>query len=193
MNTDAKIWNDFLEGKDYALSQIYHENIQLLFRYGKKFSQNDELVKDTIQDLFFDLVRNRKNLGKTDSIRFYLMKSFRRKLVKNIQTYKISQDKTLNEKKQPGIVYSIEEELINKEKLSEKEKLIQKALKELSDKQREIIFYRFFCDFSYDQICEIMNLKYDSARKQLFRSLKTLRKYLSDKDLLILFLCTFFE
>jgi hypothetical protein len=53
MNSDKKIWDDFRKGKDQALSEIYNQYIQLLFRFGKKFSNDDELIKDTIQDLFF--------------------------------------------------------------------------------------------------------------------------------------------
>ena len=82
MTTDEQIWDDFRKGKSYALSHIYYQHVQFLFRCGKKFCKDDELVKDTIQDLFFDLIRTRKNLGKTDNIRFYLMASFRRKLGK---------------------------------------------------------------------------------------------------------------
>ncbi len=53
MFDNSALWNDFIEGEKDALSKIYHQHVQLLFRYGKKFTSNEELVKDTIQDLFF--------------------------------------------------------------------------------------------------------------------------------------------
>jgi RNA polymerase sigma factor (sigma-70 family) len=74
---------------------------------------------------------------------------------------------------------SYEYELTNKEELTNREKRVQKGLKKLSPKQREILFYRFTCDFSYEQICEIMSLKYDSARKLNFRALKLLKQYVT--------------
>ncbi|QGY44589.1 sigma-70 family RNA polymerase sigma factor [Maribellus comscasis] len=188
MNSDSKIWEDFKRGENYALSHIYYQHIQLLFRYGKKFSDDDEIVKDAIQDLFFDLIRTREKLGETDNIKFYLLASFRRKIIKTLkkQTYIIGppDNKTLNAE----IVYSIENEIIDKEELSQKEKAIQEGLKKLTARQREILFYRFSCDLEYEQICEIMSLKYDSARKQVFRALKSLKEVLSDKDIFILFL-----
>ncbi len=67
MEPDKKIWDDFRKGDNYALSHIYFQHVQLLYRYGKKFSPDDELIKDIIQDLFFDLIRTRKNLGDTIS------------------------------------------------------------------------------------------------------------------------------
>ena len=188
---DKKIWDDFRNGKDYALSHIYYQHVQLLFRYGKKISQEDELIKDSIQDLFFDLIRTREKLGRTDNIKYYLIASFRRKLVKNINKQNLKINFQSEKNLEAEIIYSVEKELIEKEELTHREVIVQKALKELSSKQREILFYRFTCDFGYEQICEIMSLKYDSARKLVFRALKSLKKSLSDTDIFLLFLGLF--
>jgi len=190
MNSDKKIWDDFRKGKDQALSDIYNKYIQLLFRFGKKFSDDDELLKDTIQDLFFDLIRTRKKLGVTDNICFYLMASFRRKLVRNLSHINKSIDQYSGNEKEPevNIVYSIETELIEKEELTEREKAVKEALAELSPGQREILFYRFTCNFDYGQICEIMKIKYDSARKQVSRALKSMKKALADSEIILFFL-----
>lgn len=191
MTKDNQIWDDFRKGKSYALSHIYYQNVQLLYRYGKKFCKDDELIKDTIQDLFFDLIRTRTRLGATDNIQFYLIRSFRRKLARNVNAqYKTSPEYEQN-LPEAQIVYSVEQDFIGKEELSRREKLVQKGLKELSPKQREILFYKFTCEFDYDQICEIMQLKYDSARKMVFRALKGLKEALSDKNLLLLFTAFF--
>lgn len=187
MKSDKEIWNDFRKGKDYALSHIYHQHVQSLFRYGKKFSSDDELVKDTIQDLFLDLIRTRENLGKTDNICFYLLKSFRRKLTKNMKD-EFPQHFNENFELTPEIVYSAEHEFIQKEELTRREQLVNNALSEISPRQREILYYKFNCNFEYDQICEIMNIKYDSARKQVSRALKAMKAALSDKNALLLFL-----
>jgi len=186
MKPDKKIWDDFRKGENYALSHIYFQHVQMLYRYGKKFSQDDELIKDTIQDLFFDLIRTRNNLGETDNICFYLIASFRRKLAKSVNNkvpLKYSQDEELITE----IVYSAEHDLIGREELTQREKAVKKALAELSPKQREILFYRFTCNFDYDQICEIMKLQYDSARKQVSRALKAMKKILSGSDIYLFF------
>lgn len=187
-NSDIKIWNDFRNGESYALPHIYHKHVSLLFRYGKKFSQNDELIKDSIQDLFFDLIRTKQKLSQTDNINYYLFVAFRRKLVKNIKKHNSLLDPQTEFFLEAEIVYSIEQEIIDKEVLTHREKLVRKTLKELSPKQREILFYRFTCDFEYEQICEIMSLKYDSARKLVYRALGSLKKCLSDTDIFLLFL-----
>lgn len=182
-NNDAKLWADFKKGEKYALSHIYYLYADLLFRYGKKISSDDELVKDTLQDLFFDLIRTRDTLGSTDHIYFYLIKALRRRLFQSFsgtKNLRMTDDET--EMQSANIVYSIEDDWIQKEELTKKEEIVRKGLAELSPKQREIIYYRFTCDFEYEQICEIMSMKYDSARKMVFRALKTLREHLTDTN-----------
>ncbi|QIA08343.1 RNA polymerase sigma factor [Draconibacterium halophilum] len=186
MKNDEKIWNDFCRGENYALSYIYSNNIHLLFRYGRKFSKDNELIKDTIQDLFFDLIRTRENLGATDNIRYYLLCSFRRKLFKNLSRQKSNTEGGYVSVPVPEISYSIEQELISKEYLTLRDKRIKKGLSELTTKQREILFYRYTCGFEYEEICNLMSLKYDSARKQVFRALKALKVIMIKDNVLIL-------
>ena len=87
-----------------------------------------------------------------------------------------------------SIVYSVEEDWIEKEHLTKKEEMIKKGMAELSPKQREILYYRFNCDFEYEQICEIMSMKYDSARKMVFRALKSLRENLTDTSIVLFYI-----
>lgn len=176
MKSDKAIWNDFKSGENYALSHIYYQNVQLLFRYGKKFCKDEELIKDLIQDLFFDLIRTRSKLGETNNIRFYLLRSFRRKLAKKMMSQTDGKKQQLPD---AGITYSVEQELITQEEMTDRQKRIQVGLAELSPKQREILFYKYLCEFDYDQVCEIMQIKNDSARKQVSRALKSLKKILS--------------
>lgn len=187
MKPDKEIWNDFRKGESYALSHIYNKYIQILYRYGQKFSNDKEQIKDTIQELFFDLIRTRKNLGETDNICFYLIASFRRKLAKGLNEKKIFELDNEHELK-AKIVYSVEHELINREELNHREQTVKQALSQLSPKQREILYYKFTCNFDYKQICELMDIQYDSARKQVFRALKALKEILNDSDIFLFFL-----
>jgi len=181
---DALLWEDFKKGEKYALSHIYYLYADRLFRYGKKLTSDDELIKDQIQDLFFDLIRNRTTLGTTSNISFYLIKALRRRLIQNlygVQRHCVPLKEI--ESQSLHIVYSIEEDFILKEDLTRNEENVRKALSELSPKQREILYYRFDCDFEYDQICDIMSMKYDSARKMVFRALKSLRMQMSETNI----------
>lgn len=190
MNADKKIWNEFRKGENHALSTIYLQHVHLLYRYGSKFTSDNEMVKDVIQDMFIDLINNRDNLGETNNICFYLMTSFRRRLARSMSRNTnviFSGDANFS----ADIVYSAEQELIDKENLTIREQKVKNALASLSPRQREILFYKFFCDFSYEQICEIMELQYDSARKQTHRALKAMKEILFSADTIMLFFSFF--
>lgn len=182
---DSTLWEDFRKGEKSALSRIYHLYADQLFSYGKKFTTDEGLVKDTIQDLFFDLIRTRTSLGNTDHIYFYLVTAFRRRLFRSLNNNDYEYTGDVSERIATNIVYSIEDELIKKEQLSKREKIIKDALAGLSPKQREILYYRFTCDFDYGQICQIMSMKYDSARKMVFRALQSLRENIADNSILL--------
>jgi RNA polymerase sigma factor (sigma-70 family) len=186
MKEDKYIWEEFKNEEEYALSYIYHQNIDFLFFYGKKFTSNEDFILDIIQDMFYDLIRYRESLGATDNIRLYLLKSFRRKLVRELEKNKKKAELDGYYFLEPDIVFSVEEDLIRDEEQSKKLKFIRQGLQELNAKQREILYYRFTCGFDYGQICEIMSVSYDSARQLVSRAISSMKKYLSDNDLIFL-------
>jgi RNA polymerase sigma factor (sigma-70 family) len=190
LESDVKIWDDFRRGEKHALSYVYYKYVELLYRYGRKFSSDHDLIKDTLQDLFFDLIRTRQNLGPTDNIRFYLMRSFRRKLTVNMKKTSPDDNREFTDL-QPDIVYSIEEELIERESLSRREILINQCLQDLHPRQREILYYRYTCNLSYEEICGLMSIKYDSARKLVFRALESLRNLVGDNSFIQLLVMNF--
>lgn len=49
---------------------------------------------------------------------------------------------------------------------------IKRMMKILTPRQREVIYYRFIEELSYDDICQIMGLNYQSAYNLLQRSLQ---------------------
>jgi RNA polymerase sigma factor (sigma-70 family) len=185
---DKYIWEEFKNEKDHALSYIYHQNVDFLFFYGKKFTADESFILDIIQELFYDLIKSRKNLGSTDNIRLYLLKSFRRKLLYGIANKKKLDKQNCDYSLEPGIVFSVEEEFIRSEDQSRKMMLVRQGMKELNAKQREIIYYKFTCDFDYSQICDIMSISYDSARKLVSRGINSLKKYLSENNFVFMFI-----
>lgn len=184
-NSDHIIWKEFKEGKEDALSFIYHQNVDFLFFYGKKFTADEAMILDVIQDLFFYLIQKRKSLGDTENIRMYLLKAFRRSLFDAIK----KKEKFLNfdnSNFEPEIVFSVEENLVAEEELSEKNRELKRVMQLLTPQQREILYYKFTCNFDYNQICELMAISYDSARQLVSRSVQSLKKYMTIKAILFL-------
>lgn len=180
MKEDKYIWEEFKNGEEHALSYIYYQNIDFLSFFGRRFTKDENLVIDCIQDLFYELIRKKRNLGETDNIRLYLLKSLRRRLVREIQKKQRHEVQISEIEVFPNVVFSIEEDLIEEEEKSQKTTILKKAMGELNDKQREILYYRFNCGFNYRQISEIMSITNDSARQIVSRAVASLKNYLDD-------------
>ncbi len=183
---DKYIWEEFKNEKDQALSYIYHQNIDFLFTYGKKFTKDKDFLMDVIHDLFYSLIKSRKNLGETDNIRLYLLKSFRRMLIREMDRSKKQADLQNQYLSEPEIVFSIEEDLISDEEKSKAIRFIQQGMKALNSKQREVLFYKYTCDFNYPEICEMMSITPDSARQLVSRAIHSMKKYLSSNDFFLI-------
>lgn len=175
LTKDKEIWEDFKLGDKSALSYIYYQNFEILFQYGIKFKDDPDFIKDCIQDVFFKLIKAGENLGSTENIRFYLFRALKNNIYKELDKRKRIE---LVEFKPIGFdaPFLLEEELAEKEHASNKETALLNALKSLSDRQREIIYLRFECEMDYEHICDIMQLKNDSARKLVYRAIKLLRE-----------------
>ena len=80
---DIQNWDGLRKGNAHSLEWIYSRYFRLLYNYGRKVSAESKSVEDAIHDVFVDLWRFRENLSPTTSVRFYLYRSLRRRLVRN--------------------------------------------------------------------------------------------------------------
>ena len=77
---DHDTWLRFISGDSDAFSDLYDQYADVLYAFGMRYSTDRDLVKDCIHDLFIDLHGYRKNLAQEVNVKFYLLKSLRRKL-----------------------------------------------------------------------------------------------------------------
>lgn len=184
---DSAIWDRFKAGDDNALNLIYAENSKKLYLYGLKLTPNRAIIEDAIQDLFSDLVRNRRRLGDTDKIQFYLLKSFKRRLVRQLQKEKRYNLTDTPEEFVFDITYSIEHEIILKEKVQWKLQSLQKALHKLTPRQKEAVYLRFTEELEYAEIAEIMEMGIESCRNLICKAIKSLKDSIQGHSTILLF------
>lgn len=173
--TDKEIWADFKNGDNETLSVIYNENSKRLYKYGLKLTTNHTVIEDTIQDLFCDLVRNRRNLGDTDSIQFYLIKSFKRKLQRQLKKEQRYNLKDNDNEYAFDIIYSIEHAIILEENSNQKVAALSKALNRLTNRQKEAIYLKFTEGLEYKEISELMDMSIESCRNVISLAIRSLK------------------
>ncbi len=174
---DLKIWSAFKEGDEAAFIYIYKEYANLLFNFGSKFSSDKELVKDCLQDFFVYLRNAREKLGDTDSIKHYLLKSFRRRVIEYVNKFYRDNKKTNAAIDfQLQIEISDELKLINSQVQKEYSQKLNRALEKLDVNEKEAVYYFYYEALTYKEIAEILGYKHvSSVRRLIYKSIGKLK------------------
>lgn len=177
---ESKIkWGHFLSGDNDAYQWLYKTYVQILFAYGNRFTQDVEMVKDCIQEVFTVLYKNRNKLIVPDNVKVYLMVSLKNRLIRTLQgkemykNYESDGTEIFQLVSEP----TVEEEYIEYEDYIRQQKKVEELLSVLTARQREIIYYRYIRELNLDEICELMSLNYQSAKNLIQRSLKKIRDH----------------
>lgn len=177
---DLGLWRLFMNGDEGAFIKIYNEYINILYNQGKQLTYDHELIKDCLQDFFIYLRQHRGKLSDTNSIKLYLLKSFRRWVIAALKKNKrfFVHDPSLNEQIFP-LELSFDEKLINAQFQEQQLERLNQGLKKLPVKEREALYYYFYQNLTYQEIAELYN--YDhvaSARRLIYKALKKLKGFL---------------
>jgi RNA polymerase sigma-70 factor (ECF subfamily) len=172
---ESEIWDLFRLGDEFAFEYIYQKYFDGLYNYGRQFTRDHALVEDVLQELFIELKRRSEHLSPTNKIQPYLYSAFRRKIIRYRD--KTSKFTELDVKHSFSITTNVEESLIEDERLRENRLRLQKAIENLSERHREIIFLFYYENLSYEEIREIQGFdQVKSARNLLYKALTALRK-----------------
>jgi RNA polymerase sigma factor (sigma-70 family) len=171
----ARLWEAFRGGEAAALAALFEAYYPALFSYGFKLTGDEELVKDCIQNLFQKLWRRRSGIGSVLVVKAYLFKALRHHLGDEIKRRQRYEHAPLADVESFEVTYSHEEFLIAQQVDAEQQARLLGALNQLSKRQREALYLKFFDEFSYERIAEVMSLNTQSVRNLIFNALKTLR------------------
>ena len=177
--TDIDIWASFKAGHESAFIKIYDTYFPVLVNYLGQFQLSKPQIEDLIQDFFLELRTKRKRLGDVKNIKAYLFKSIRRKAL----NFRKKQDRfkavTMDEANLH--IVSFESELIRNQNRKESHEKINQSLEKIPARQREVIYYFYYENFSYKQIRYILGYKSDKiVRNLLYKSIVSLRKAYMD-------------
>ena len=173
---ESNQWKSLKAGDINALEALYQQHVDTLYHYGMLLCHESDKVKDCIHDLFVYVWHFRDRLNIPDSSKAYLMVSLRRRIFDK-GTKMNSSTVDLDSVGDPGLLAdSHEEKWIHLEDESARQSQLEKALKNLSDRQREIIYMKYYQQLDYDEIGRIMEINYQSARNLVTRALTVLRK-----------------
>ncbi|MEO9966818.1 MAG: sigma-70 family RNA polymerase sigma factor [Reichenbachiella sp.] len=171
---ESEIWKAFKKGNEQAFIFIYKKYFKSLHNYGFQFTRSETLIEDGIQDLFIELRERKSHLSNTNAIQPYLFRAYRRKIIR----LRDREKKVFNELPVTTfeLDFSIEDSIIEAEAKEELNAQLKITIDNLSEQQREIIYYYFYKDFSYEEIKSIIGYNHTrSVRNLMYKILDLLR------------------
>ncbi len=176
-NIDTATWDAFKEGNKQAYATIYKTYYSSLYVYGLKFTADATLVEDCIQEVFTAFWLNRHKLSAVKTLHSYLFVSFRNGLFRDLQKNKNS---SLSQFDRNEYVFdlqlSAERIMINAEEMYEQSIGLHEAIDKLTDRQKEVIYLKFYQNLSYDEIALILGISLKAAYKLFARAIGELRQ-----------------
>ncbi len=150
--------------------------------YTRYTIRNEELIKDLTSSVFEKAL---SNLGKFNS-KGVPFKSWLYKIMQNeindyirrntiVEKHQIRIEQTLQRYDEIAlleVVHHAEEKHIG---------YLRQYIPRLNDVEQQLIQYRFFCDYSYKQISQLMGMRENNLRTRMNRVLKKIQVYIEAK------------
>ena len=179
-HSDALLWEKFKAGSKEAFDEIYEKFFQPLCSYGDKVCPDKSLVEDVVQDVFIHLWKKKEGLGGTNTIKFYLFLCLKRRLLRVLS----------QEKKRPHTISDVYRfDLMLKlppdvsPEAEEMQIRLATALKQLTDRQKEAIYLKFYNTLSFQEVASIMDIEVRSVYNLIGRTIDILRADLKHSKL----------
>jgi len=174
--SDEDLWNQFKKGNENAFIFIYQQYFDDLYLYGRKICHDRPTIEDAIQDMFIEMRAKKNQIKIRSSIKYYLLKSFRRRLLLYINT---TNRQTIIERSSSNtfdVTISRESQMINEQIERENKLKLEQLINRLKPKQKEVIYFFYYENFSYEQIKDIMGFKnIKSIRNLLYKALDKMK------------------
>lgn len=172
---DSLFWKIALQDDREAFKKLFTDFFAPLCVYAQRYMENRNISEDIVQDVFFSIWKNRKNLDIRTSTRNFLITSVKNSCIDSLRRkevesrYMAVQADNMNEADTEDL-YAI----------SELEEAINKALEKLPDKIRLVFEMSRFQELTYAEIAQKQDISVKTVEAYMTKALKQLRVELKD-------------
>jgi RNA polymerase sigma factor (sigma-70 family) len=170
----GQLFDAFKKGDLNAFTGLYELHVNLLFNYGNRLTTDRELLKDCIQEVFVKIYNKQSELDGVLNLKSYLIISLKNKLCDESRK-RVHLSDVAVEDLDAASSDNIESCYIAKEKEKTDSVFVSGLMKKLSPRQRKAIELYYFEERKYEDICNIMEMNYQSVRNLIHRGMLKLR------------------
>ncbi|MGZ8542233.1 MAG: RNA polymerase sigma factor [Chitinophagaceae bacterium] len=176
LNVEKDLLQRLRQNDEEALALLMNMYYNDLYNYAARFTKDDGLIKDCIQEVFISLWQRRDTVNNILSPKYYFLRAIKNKVLKSLhkKIRRITSD-DLDEGYDFFYEFSIERLIIEKQISEEKAAKLRRTLLLLSKRQIEIIYLKYYQYLDHGQIAELMNISRQSVYNLLHEAIHKLR------------------
>ncbi len=163
------------------IEQLYNRYSQMMYKIAFGILHQKLDAEDAVHNTFINLIQSRSlsKLGAADSYetKSYIIVSVKHAAIKIYNKKKRVVTEDIDEHFELSDGMSVEDIALSAQSVEE----IKAALSELSDKDYELLYLSAFRQKSTQDIADMLDLPYDTVRKQLYRAKQKLKKKIEEK------------
>jgi len=185
---ETLLWKDLINGDKKAFESLYKHFFKALINYGYRITPDENLIEDSIQEVFIYLWNNKSRLTEVNEVKFYLFRSLKNRIIRDLQKDIFDKSENIDTYLDFLISLSEEQKTIDSENDNAELNALKKAIEHLPQRQQEVINLKYYHDFSLEQIAQLMEMNRQSVSNLLFRSYASLRAILKNWVMMLFFL-----
>jgi RNA polymerase sigma factor (sigma-70 family) len=162
-------------GDDMAYEEIYRHFAKDIYSFGISLRAKPDIIEDAIHDIFVEMYSRREKLTGISNLKLYLLIAFKNRLFYLMKKEVISVEVS-DRYAQFYTDIDFVDTWIEAESTSEREAMVKRLMSGLNVHQREVVYHRFVEGLSLDDIALLMNIKNQSVKNLLQRSIKKMQK-----------------
>jgi RNA polymerase sigma-70 factor (family 1) len=163
------------EGNRQAFTELYTTHLNNLYHYIFLFTKSKEETEEILQEIFIKIWENREKLPEVDSLKNYLFRFAKNKLLDKIRHMQI-RHRVLSEIKRTNHI----SETTTSDQCAYREyyNVVQQAIEKLPPKRKLIFRLNIENGLSQDEIARQLNISKSVVKKQIYRASLFVREYL---------------
>jgi RNA polymerase sigma factor (sigma-70 family) len=166
----------FCEGNDEAFSKLYDLYVQILFNYGVKLTQDQELLRDCIHDVFVKVYSKRNEKNGINNLGSYLIISLKNRLLDEFRRHTFTAEEAAETYEYRTATENVEQDYLYQEREQLQSDQVAHLMQKLTRRQRQAITLYYLEERKYEEICQIMQMNYHSVRNLMHRGMLKLRE-----------------
>ncbi|ESA35202.1 rna polymerase sigma sigma-70 family [Leptolyngbya sp. Heron Island J] len=177
--TDEALFTSLQQGNKAALAVLYDRYSRLVYTVAFRILNNGPEAEDLTQEIFLNLWQKQTYNPKRSALSRFLSTVTRNRAIDRVRSRSIRRRilKGLVPQSQPVTSFSLP---VEQASLGERSQRVREALKNLPEKQRELLWLAYYHGFSQSEIANHTNIPLGTVKSRMRQGLLKLKGTLQD-------------